>query len=206
MISLIISNLILIIVFFLAIAIHEYSHGWVAYKLGDPTAKYAGRLSLNPLAHIDPVGTLILPLLLRIMGSPIVFGWAKPVPINPRNLRNPKRDMIWVGLAGPLANFICAIALSLVLKIRMPLGLYQIFELGILINVVFAIFNLIPVPPLDGSRILVGLLPHKYAFQYSKIEPYGFLVIIALLLMGLFDKIVLPVIKILTNLLGLDVL
>ena len=196
--------IIQIIIFFSAIIIHEYSHGWVAYKLGDPTAKYAGRLTLNPLAHIDPIGTLILPITLRLMGSPIVFGWAKPVPVNFRNLKNPKRDMIWVGLAGPAANFIFAIILSLVLKIKVHFLIYQIIELGILINLVLAIFNLIPIPPLDGSRILIGLLPHEYALRYSKIEPYGFLIVIFLLSIGLFNKLILPILIILANFLGLN--
>ena len=196
--------IIQIIIFFSAIIIHEYSHGWVAYKLGDPTAKYAGRLTLNPLAHIDPIGTLILPITLRLMGSPIVFGWAKPVPVNFRNLKNPKRDMIWVGLAGPAANFIFAIILSLVLKIKVHFLIYQILELGILINLVLAIFNLIPIPPLDGSRILIGLLPHEYALRYSKIEPYGFLIVIFLLSIGLFNKLILPILIILANFLGLN--
>ncbi len=196
--------IIQIIIFFSAIIIHEYSHGWVAYKLGDPTAKYAGRLTLNPLAHIDPIGTLILPITLRLMGSPIVFGWAKPVPVNFRNLKNPKRDMIWVGLAGPAANFIFAIILSLVLKIKVHFLIYQILELGILINLVLAIFNLIPIPPLDGSRILIGLLPHEYALRYSKIEPYGFLIVIFLLSTGLFNKLILPILIILANFLGLN--
>jgi len=193
-----------LIIFFFAVVIHEYSHGWVAYKLGDPTAKYAGRLTLNPLVHIDPVGTLVLPLLLRIMGSPIIFGWAKPVPVNFRNLKNPKRDMIWVALAGPIANFVLAAILSLFLKTITSFALYQIIELGILINLVLAVFNLMPIPPLDGSRILTGLLPREQSILYNKIEPYGFLIIIFLLSMGLFNRLILPIVKILANFLGLD--
>ena len=204
MILSIIPNLILVIVFFSAIIIHEYMHGWTAYKLGDPTAKNAGRLTLNPLAHIDPIGTLLLPLMLRIMGSPILFGWAKPVPVNYHNLKNPKRDMVWVGLAGPAANFICAIILSIILKTRMPFFIYRILELGIVINLVLAIFNLIPVPPLDGSRILTGLLPYEQAIRYNRIERYGFIIIMALLFMGLFNKIILPITKTLANFLGVN--
>jgi len=193
-------------IFIIAIAVHELAHGWVAYKFGDPTAKYMGRLTLNPLAHIDLMGTVILPILLIMMGSPIIFGWAKPVPINYLGLRHPKRDIIWVGLAGPLANIIFAF-LIVTLSRFLPfahIGLVQqLFAGAILINLVLAAFNLIPIPPLDGSRVLFGLLPREYAIEYIKLEKYGFLIILALLYLGLVDKIIWPMVLILTKLIGI---
>jgi Zn-dependent protease len=192
-------------IFFIAIIIHEISHGWIAYKFGDPTARYSGRLTLNPIAHIDPFGTLILPLMLIIMGSPFVFGWAKPVPVNFYNLKNPKRDMIWVGLAGPVANIIFAIVLSIIKTINFPLFIHKVLILGIWINLILAVFNLIPIPPLDGSRILFGLLPYQYSIRYARIEPYGFIIIFALIFLGLFNWIILPIVAILANILGATV-
>lgn len=183
-----------LILFFLAVVIHEFSHGWVAYKLGDPTAKYSGRLTLNPLAHIDPVGTIILPILLIISNSPVLFGWAKPVPVNFFGLRNPKKDMIWVGLAGPVANILLAIIISLIIKIRfLPLPL-EILQQFMILNLVLATFNLIPIPPLDGSRVAMGLLPSRLAYQYIKLEPFGFIIIIMLLYLGLFNLIIWPIV------------
>lgn len=189
-------------IFFIAIIIHEYSHGWVAYKCGDPTARYSGRLTLNPLAHVDPFGTLILPLMLIVMRSPFVFGWAKPVPVNFHNLKNPKRDMIWVGLAGPAANIIFAVVLSLLLKISLPAFIHRVLVLGIWINLILAVFNLIPIPPLDGSRILFGILPYKYSMRLAGIEPFGFVIIFLLIFLGLFDQIIFPIVSILANALG----
>ncbi len=156
--------IISIAAFFVVIVVHEVAHGYVAYCLGDPTAKDAGRLTLNPVAHIDPVGTLLLPALLIMSHSPVVFGWAKPVPVNPHNFRDPRRGMLLTSLAGPAANFILAVIFSIIFK----LGLFPQYSvlwafllMGILISLVLGIFNLIPIPPLDGSQILFALLPQK---------------------------------------------
>ncbi len=181
----------------ISVSIHEFSHGWTANKLGDPTAKYSGRLTLNPLAHIDLVGTIIIPLMLFFATQGrFVFGAAKPVPINFNRLKNPKRDIIWVGVSGPAANFIFALILSLILK-TIPLNdFFNIITLKlILINVILGVFNLIPIPPLDGSRILAGLMPANIAYQYNKIEPYGFIIIIFLLYLGILNQVVFPIVK-----------
>jgi len=194
-------------IFLFAIIIHEISHGWVAYKLGDPTAKYEGRLTLNPMAHIDPFGMILLPLILTMMGSPVIFGWAKPVPVNFWNLKNPRRDMIWVGLAGPLANIILAFVLSLFLKINinLPALIFNILIAGIYVNLVLAVFNLIPIPPLDGSRVVVGLLPRELAVRYIRLERFGIPLIFLLMFMGLFNYLIRPIVQILANLLGVPI-
>jgi len=185
-----------ILLFFLAVVIHEFAHGWVAYKLGDPTAKYSGRLTLNPLAHIDPVGTIILPLFLIITNSPILFGWAKPVPVNFFRLNHPKKDMIWVGLAGPAANILAAVIISIIIKLRIPFMPIPLLQYFMSINVVLAVFNLIPIPPLDGSRVVMGILPPQLAFRYMGLEQIGFIIIVAMLYLGLFRIIVWPIVSI----------
>jgi len=163
-----------------------------------------GRLTLNPLAHIDPVGTIFLPLVLIITHSPVLFGWAKPVPVDFFNLNNPKRDMIWVGLAGPAANIIFAIALSLLLKIPLLTASHlavSVITTAIMANLVLAVFNLLPIPPLDGSRIAMGLLPYNLGAEYAKMEPYGFIIIFALLWIGFINTIIWPIVIFLANLL-----
>jgi len=186
-----------------AVVLHEVAHGWVADKLGDDTARWMGRLTLNPIKHVDPIGTVLIPILLLVMQSPFLFGYAKPVPINWRKLRNPKRDMIWVALAGPLTNlclaFISAGVLALavampesMLWFTQPLAL--MCQASILINLVLFIFNLLPLPPLDGGRVAVGLLPGPMAYQLSKLERYGFIIIVVLLMLGWLQEIIGPVV------------
>ncbi|MBU1086476.1 MAG: site-2 protease family protein [Candidatus Omnitrophica bacterium] len=169
--------------FLIALVIHEYAHGFVAHKLGDNTAKHMGRLTLNPLAHVDFFGTILLPLFLIISNSPFVFGWAKPVPVNFYNLNNPKKDMIWVGLAGPGANFLTGLIIYLLLVsgIIKSVIIAEFLIKVLLISIFLGGFNLIPIPPLDGSRILLGLLPMKLAKAYSRISPgLGMIILIIL--------------------------
>ena len=198
-----------------SIILHEVAHGWAAERLGDPTARMLGRLTLNPLRHIDPVGTVILPLLLVATGSRVIFGWARPVPVNFRNLRRPKRDMVLVAGAGPATNLVLALAAALIyrlllagfpalrpsveaflatLAVRAPAGagaaalpLALMAGTAVVINVLLLIFNLIPLPPLDGGRIMVGLLPMGPARALARIEPYGMVLVVLFLVSGLFD-------------------
>ena len=197
---------ILQIVFVLlsAIILHEIAHGWIALKLGDPTAKNLGRLTLNPIKHMDPVGSILLPgflIILKMLGYPVfVFGWAKPVPVNYRQLRHPKRDMAFVALAGPAMNILIACVCALFLKI--PGIDRHFFEMAILVNLFLAIFNMTPIPPLDGSRLVMGILPNRLAIPYSRLEPYGILFVMALLWSGALDQFVLPAVAAIAHYLG----
>ncbi|MGA7595638.1 MAG: site-2 protease family protein [Gallionella sp.] len=184
-----------------AITLHEAAHGYVARHFGDMTADKAGRISLNPLHHIDPFGTILLPLLTLWMGG-ILFGWAKPVPVNFAALRNPKKDMLWVAIAGPASNLVMAMGWALIYKTGMMfpenyfagplLGMSQI---GIQINVVLMVLNLLPLPPLDGGRVAVSLLPHRQAFQLAKVEPYGMFILIILAVTPVLSLILLPLVN-----------
>jgi len=185
----------------LGITLHEVSHGWVASKLGDTTAKMMGRLTLNPLKHIDPVGTILIPGALLLLQSGFIFGYAKPVPINWRNLRQPKRDMAIVAAAGPLANLLMAMVWALLVRAGPLFGdagiaLVYMGVAGIFINTVLMVLNLLPLPPLDGGRVMTSLLPGPLAYRFSRIEPFGFMILIALLITGVLGKILLPVITV----------
>src|SRR5690349_10238831 len=187
-----------------AITLHEAAHGYVARHFGDYTAYQQGRISLNPLIHIDPVGTILVPLVLVIMTSgAFVFGWAKPVPVNFGNLRNPKRDMLWVAAAGPGANLAMALAWGLLLKVgfTMPPNYFSyplqaMADGGVRINLVLMALNLIPIPPLDGGRIAVSLLPNRLAYRFAMIEPYGFIIIVALLATQVLGVIIGPLVMV----------
>ena len=182
-----------------AITVHEAAHGYAARYFGDMTAHLAGRISLNPIKHIDPFGTILVPALMMMAGG-ILFGWAKPVPVDFSRLRNPKRDMLWVAAAGPASNLVMAILWVFALKFSAGLPTYigvpleLMAQAGVMINVVLMVLNLLPLPPLDGGRIAVSLLPHHLAYRYAKVERYGFIILIVLLFTGVLAKILQPLI------------
>ena len=198
---------VIILPLLFAITLHEAAHGWVASKLGDKTALMMGRVTLNPVKHIDSLGTLILPILMLILSKfTFAFGWAKPVPVTWQNLRKPSRDMALVALAGSFANLLMALLWAIIAKSSVTLGsgmedsifrnvmvfFYNAGIFGILINIMLMILNLIPIPPLDGSRVVSAILPSKAAYSYSKIEPYGIWILLSLLVFGLLGRILLP--------------
>jgi Zn-dependent protease len=190
----------------LAITVHEVAHGWVASRLGDKTAFMLGRLTLNPLKHVDPMGTILIPGMLLLLQTGFIFGYAKPVPVTWQNLRNPKRDMALVAVAGPAANLLMAIGWALLMRVGLLLGeqgmaLIYMGVAGISINTILMVLNLLPLPPLDGGRVLTGLLPGPWAYRLSRIEPYGFFILIALLVTGLLGLILWPLISIVMALL-----
>lgn len=198
------SIIIPIAVFIIVIVAHELAHGYVAYLLGDTTAKDAGRLTLNPIRHADPVGTIILPAILILARSPVIFGWAKPVPVNPYNFANPRRGMLLTSLAGPGANFGLAAIFAILFKtgVFAPHSIGWTFLLtGILISLILGVFNLVPIPPLDGANVVASLLPQEAAKSFMRMERYGFIILIALLYLGLFDRVILPLVVGLTRML-----
>jgi len=184
----------------LAITLHEVAHGWAALAFGDRTAQLLGRLSLNPLKHVDPVGTVAVPLSLLLMSwlmgsQPFLFGWAKPVPVSVQNLSHPKRDMAWVAIAGPASNFVQAIGWALLLTVSIGSAtewLHSMAIAGISINLILIALNLLPIPPLDGSRVLTALLPNQLGWQYNRLEPYGLLILIGLMVMGWLTPLIMP--------------
>jgi len=190
-----------------AITVHEVSHGYVARLFGDRTAEMVGRLTLNPLKHVDPMGTVIVPLIMLLLPGNFIFGWAKPVPVAQRNLRNPRRDMAIVAAAGPASNIVMAVFWALVAKVAVLINvewltpwLVNVGAVGILFNLVLAVLNLLPIPPLDGGRVVTNLLPAGVSDKFDRIEPYGFMIIIGLLVFGVLGRIIAPPIYFLRDL------
>jgi Zn-dependent protease len=182
-----------------AITVHETAHGWMALRLGDKTAMMLGRLTLNPFKHIDPLGTILIPGLMYMLAG-FMFGWAKPVPVTWQNLKQPKRDMVFVAAAGPMSNLVMALLWALAIRIGLALGdagmaLVFMGVAGIFINTILMVLNLLPLPPLDGGRVMTGLLPGPLAYKFSLIEPYGFFILVGLLVTGLLGVILWPVIE-----------
>jgi len=193
-----------------SLSLHESAHAWMADRLGDPTGRLMGRVSLNPLPHIDPIGTILFPLIGMLAGG-IMFGWAKPVPVNPANLRDARKAHILISAAGPVSNLLAAVVFLVGLRVCLalaaggPIGtpmrtLLGFFEVGVYLNVILAVFNLLPIPPLDGSWILEGLLPRPLSVLFQAVRPYGFLLLVVLLYTGVFRVILGPVLSVVSNL------
>lgn len=169
-----------------AVTFHEAAHGLIAYRLGDDTALRAGRLTLNPFAHVDPFGTVLLPLVLLLFTN-FAFGYAKPVPVDARRLRHPRRDMIWVALAGPATNLLLAVLAAMLLPLAASIDggfgawFYQMLRVMVIFNCIIAVFNMLPIPPLDGGRVMAGLLPQQAAWRYGRLEPYGMFIVVGVL-------------------------
>ncbi|MDD5070502.1 MAG: site-2 protease family protein [Candidatus Omnitrophica bacterium] len=200
-------TIFLVFAIFLSITSHEWAHGFAADKLGDPTPKSCGRLTFNPVVHIDIFGTLILPVLLCIMsltfwGYPLVLGYAKPIEINPNHFKQPKRDILWVGLSGPLMNLAIALVLTLFLKVFKVGSQADLFLGIILVNLILFVFNLLPIPPLDGAKVLASLLPYRFHYKYLRLAKFGFPVIVVLFLMGFMHWFIFPVVNAILQVLG----
>ena len=194
-----------IVILVFSVVLHEVAHGRVALWKGDTTARDAGRLALNPISHIDIFGTIIFPLLLLLTRSGILFGWAKPVPVNPWRFSDPKKDMALVGAAGPASNFLLAVVAGILIRLSIgSLGvnnaLIQALSFAVSINLVLAFFNLMPIPPLDGSRIIMAFLPQELAESYARIERFGFIIIFALFFLGVFHRVIFPIVYVFFNL------
>ena len=185
----------------LAITVHEASHGYAAKFFGDKTAFFLGRITLNPLKHIDPIGTILIPGVLLLLSAPFLFGWAKPVPVNFANLHNPKKDMFWVALAGPGSNFLMAIIWTILfgifqsLQLSSSVFLIGMAQVGIVINLVLMLLNLLPIPPLDGGRIAVSILPNPWSYRLANIERYGMFILIFMIMSGLLSAILVPLLR-----------
>lgn len=189
--------------FVVSLTFHEAAHAWTAAKLGDPTARMLGRLSLNPLVHIDPIGTVLFPLIGMFTGAPLI-GWARPVPVDVRYLRHPRRDFAIVAAAGPISNLILAVACSSVFAVLPKQGetlgvVALVLVTGVMVNVILAVFNLIPVPPLDGGNILSGVVPNGVAESIDRLRPYGFIVLYVLMLSGVLSRLILSLQRALVN-------
>jgi Zn-dependent protease len=197
------------IVLLFSLTVHEMAHAWTADRLGDPTARMLGRVSLNPIVHADPIGTIVFPLIAMVSGAPLI-GWAKPVPVNPRNLGHPRRDFVLVAAAGPTSNLVMALAAAIVLRlvtvtpvtlgepnVSAPIAslLVQLEQL----NVLLAVFNMIPIPPLDGGNVLAGLLPPRLAIAFNQVRPYGFLLLYALMFTGTLSLLIVPPYRFITS-------